>query len=559
MSTTRRQFIERATASGVLVSVASLARASAALADDSAASKQVTSQGDAAYDISETVESDVVVIGAGSAGLETALSALRAGLSVTLFSRSAKPVSRGGSNSAVYSRLMEQLGLPRMEGDRFIRQQLANGGYDVNTAMWYRWYNNSEESMDWLLDELEAHGKVTPCIEMGNNEDTPTDDPNYAPHNSHAFNDADHTMIGGGQQSLVEALAEIFVQAGGRIDYQVEAEKLIRGEVPGGTEGRVGGAIGKRIEDGTYVRYNAAKAVVMATGDFSGNRELMEQHCPNGVKYIDNWNYENFDPDDGMYNGGLYAGKGHLMGLEVGAAWQRTFPNCIMAVCQNFDNTVSGSAYSEHSGLLVDVNANRFCNERLTISQLLKVQEHLKGQKYFTIMDSAYPDAHPDWVNAWTDKGAYGDPYLMPDEVRAMWDEYGVKKADTIEGLADELGLPAEQLAATVAKYNEACDAGQDDEFHKDASLLTPIKTAPFYGTAVEKPVFLTVLGGLRTNVDMQVCDDDDEPIPGLYNVGTMVGDFFSGYYTFLVDGHNYGACCLTFGYLTGKHIAEHE
>lgn len=62
MSTTRRQFIERATASGVLVSVASLARTSAALADDSAASKQVTSQGDAAYDISETVESDVVVI-----------------------------------------------------------------------------------------------------------------------------------------------------------------------------------------------------------------------------------------------------------------------------------------------------------------------------------------------------------------------------------------------------------------------------------------------------------------------------------------------------------------
>ena len=70
--------------------------------------------------------------------------------------------------------------------------------------------------------------------------------------------------------------------------------------------------------------------------------------------------------------------------------------------------------------------------------------------------------------------------------------------------------------------------------------------------------VFYTVMGGLRTNENMQVCTDDDQPIPGLYNVGTMAGDMFANIYNFRMQGHNYGQC-LCFGYLTGKYIAENE
>ena len=67
------------------------------------------------------------------------------------------------------------------------------------------------------------------------------------------------------------------------------------------------------------------------------------------------------------------------------------------------------------------------------------------------------------------------------------------------------------------------------------------------------------MLGGLSTDPQMRVCDKEDNPIPGLYNVGTMVGDMFATNYTFMVEGANYGANCITFGYLTGKHIAENE
>lgn len=71
--------------------------------------------------------------------------------------------------------------------------------------------------------------------------------------------------------------------------------------------------------------------------------------------------------------------------------------------------------------------------------------------------------------------------------------------------------------------------------------------------------VFLTVLGGLNTDANMRVLDADDEPLPGLYNVGTMVGDMFATNYTFMTEGANYGANCIMFGYLTGKYIAENE
>ena len=110
---------------------------------------------------------------------------------------------------------------------------------------------------------------------------------------------------------------------------------------------------------------------------------------------------------------------------------------------------------------------------------------------------------------------------------------------------------------ATVNRYNELCDGGRDLDFFKKARYMVRIDP-PYYGAYNTLPQFFTVHGGLRTNTDMQVCDVNDNPIPGLYNVGTMVGDFFTNIYTFRIQGQSYGSC-LTFGYLTGKYIAENE
>ena len=89
---------------------------------------------------------------------------------------------------------------------------------------------------------------------------------------------------------------------------------------------------------------------------------------------------------------------------------------------------------------------------------------------------------------------------------------------------------------------------------------MHPFGEGPYYGqSSGGMLIFLTVLGGLSTDAHFRVCDKEDKPIPGLFNVGTMVGDMFATNYTFMVEGANYGANCITFGYLTGKYIAENE
>ena len=125
---------------------------------------------------------------------------------------------------------------------------------------------------------------------------------------------------------------------------------------------------------------------------------------------------------------------------------------------------------------------------------------------------------------------------------------------------AEVLNYPIEETLDTIEEYNGYCETGKDLQYYKTERFLTEIKTPPFYGTqTMPSPIFLTVLGGLRTDVNMRVCDENDEPIPGLYNVGTMVGDVYSNCYNFLMEGQNYGMNCVTFGYVTGKFIAENE
>ncbi len=559
-TTDRRSFVKL----GVIgAAAAATAGTTAALATEAAATPEVPAMPTYSFEtapeaiaddaIAETLEADVVVVGAGPAGLVTAMSAVDQGLSVIVISSSEEPVARGGSNAAVYSKKMEELGLPRIEADPFLRTQIADYGYNVDTRKWYAWYNNSEEAMNWLIDVMSDTGAVL-TIEQGNGYEVETD-PSWAPMASHCWNDEDYTVVADGQPVVVNALAKKIADSGNQVIFQVTAQQLVRGGKANGTEGRVDAVIGQRA-DGTYAKYVGAKAVVLATGDFSTDPEMMQKYCPAAFELINNWD-QSRNPDVGKVYGGLYKGQGQKMGLWIGAAWQRATPNCYMA---GVFGTPSDMPYNVHGGLLVDGDGKRFVNEQMGAGNFAQMYRHVKGGQAFAIMDSAYPAAHQPW---WKSKMAYGEEPLSPETVIANWDSSveggSMWKADTLEELVAQLGLP-ETTLETIATYNGYCETGEDLDFHKRAELLTPIATPPFYAAATMKsPVFLTVLGGLRTDEHMRVCADDDTPIEGLYNVGAMVGDVYAGNYNFLIEGHNHGMNCVTFGYMTGKWIAENE
>jgi succinate dehydrogenase/fumarate reductase flavoprotein subunit len=388
--------------------------------------------------------------------------------------------------------------------------------------------------MDWLIDKMEAAGYQS-VIEMGNTD----------PEGIMTMNPGSHSWLGGSvktagrsQQQVVNTLAECAQARGVQLHYNTTAVRLIR---ENNNTGRVIAVIAKTPED-AYCVYEGKKAVVLATGDFK-DEEMVEKYCPWMLPLV-------------KAGGGIYRGDGHKMALWVGAAWQKTEPNAPILLGGVGPAT---QPYRAFTGLVVNKNAKRYGNEDSLRSFAGAAQMRQPDLTIFAVWDSEYAES----AAPWTPIGSYygGPPEVPVQTIIDGWEENvrvgAMVKAATIEELARQFGLRETALRATVDRYNGFCQKGTDEDFGKRRRLLMPVKRPPFYGEISKSPWLLSISGGLRTNIEMQVLDKNENAIEGLYAVGTIVGDMYSNIYTFLEPGHNLGATCVTFGYLVGKNIAR--
>ena len=496
-------------------------------------------------DIAEVVEDDIIVIGAGVSGLVTALAAAEEGASVTLICAGEAPVSRGGTFHAFKSRLLEENGLGEPYRDaigEFFKKEMMAASWNIDQRKWYKFYNHSEESMNWLLDKMEAAGYECVIENFVEDKDAGV---NLSVVGGHSFLGDDIVSTGMGGPLVTNMLVDEGERAGVTYLYSTTAKQLVRED--GG--GRVCAVIATNPE-GAYVKYAGSKAIVMATGDFSADKEMVAKYCPSALPFL----LDNEATYDAQFQfGGLMPGDGHKMGLWIGAAWQHS------ALCTPMVFTGGPTATASPStGLLMDARGNRIGNEDMPNSYLANALMQQPGQAAYGIWDASAASFFK-----WPAKAPYGSGTMSPEEVLAAWDDACAQnkptmvKADTVEEVAKLLGIPEDAAVATVQRYSDMAQQGVDEDFHKRASLLNVIAEPPFYGMKYQGEDMLTIMGGLRTNADMQVCDENDEPIEGLYNVGTMVGDMYSNLYTLLIPGFNLGGTCLTFGYLTGRAIAR--
>ncbi|MCL2126525.1 MAG: FAD-dependent oxidoreductase [Oscillospiraceae bacterium] len=489
--------------------------------------------------INETIETDLIVVGEGMSGLCTALSAAEEGIDTIIVTASSKPVGRGGSVFAAYSKVMKRLGYPKFDVSDFYLQEFASSSYSVDQRKWYSFYNNSETAMDWLIDMLEADG-IRVVLENGNTDDPQS--PTMQPVGTHAFLDGNVSFAGIGITFALNTLEKNFLAKGGQVAYKTIAKQLIKDGA------RVSGIVAES-PDGGYIKYLARKAVVLATGDFSANRDMMAKYCPTYAKYFVN---DKVDYDAGMVQRGLYSGEGHMMALWAGAAWQRTFPNSPLI---QGSRLCSNMPYGAHRGLRLNKNGERFMNEDSNAPYTALSVLREPGQTAFAIWGTNYA-SDIGWQAHGSTRGSENVP---AEAVIGRWDDEvergNMVKAGTLGEVIEKLGLPAEKTLAEIERYNGFCRAGADTDFYKKAKYLQEIREAPFYGGKIDEIRFFSVLGGPRTDHYMRICDEDDNPIPGLFAAGTMIGDLFANCYNFRIAGHNYG-CCLTFGYLTGKYIA---
>ena len=492
-------------------------------------------------EIKEVIEDDIIIVGAGMAGLTTCYSAAVNGASVTLFSGSSHPISRGGSNFAAYSKVVEARGLPRFDVSKYFYDEMRAASFAVDQKKWNRGYNNSEEAMNWLID-LVAEDGLKVILERDNKMD------GKGPYYAHAFNtEGNDAMVSTGQQGAVESMERHALAAGAKIIYDTVAKYLIRED---NNTGRVSGVVAQKA-DGSYVKFVAKKAVVLATGDFSANREMVAKYCP---MVIDAIGTESPEPDynTGFNLTGIYHGDGQKMGLWVGAAWQHAFPNAPMM------QGAWGGSFEPcgfHQGLNVNTRTERYQREDISAPYSANHLLSQPGRVAYGIWTKNFAQAIIDAGHEWYTFGSdFDKPAKTADEMIEIWEGY--TKADTLEELAEKLGLDPEKLVAVVKRYNELCAKGEDEDFHKASEFMIPIEENGPYYSAQNYALFMTVMGGLRTNEYMQVEDENDEPIPGLFNVGAMIGDMYANTYNFAIPGNSYGINCLTFGKLLGEDLA---
>jgi fumarate reductase flavoprotein subunit len=241
-------------------------------------------------EIKKRITADVVVAGAGISGLTAALSAAEAGAKTILLEKGATYNVRGLHNAALSSRLQKQAGI-RIDPDQVISTIMEFGSYRSDQKLVKLWADNCSKVMDWLLDLAEAAG-IKVVLD-------PTTKSWYFPNYSTI-----HVFLPKFQETLAEMLLRNGRARGVESYFNTPAVQLLREG-----KGRVIGVIAQTPE-GDYIQFNAGRGVVLCTGDYGSDREMVEKYC----------DWRALGHLKCAYEGGLNTGDGLKMGLGIGAA-----------------------------------------------------------------------------------------------------------------------------------------------------------------------------------------------------------------------------------------------
>ena len=478
-----------------------------------------------AKDIRETVSADVIVIGAGVSGLTAAASASEAGARVIVLEKGETYHFRGLHNAAIASKLQKKAGI-RVDREKIIYTIMEFASYRNDQRLVKTWADNCDGVMDWLIDMADGAG-VEVILD-------PTTKPWYFPNYPII-----HVFLPERQESLVQMLRDHARAHGTEFYWETPAVQLVRED-----KGRVSGVIG-RNRRGDYIQFNAGKAVILSTGDYGNDPQMVRRYCSPPVRDL----RVVYEPD-------VNTGDGHKMGMWVGAAIDDV-PHCAM---------IWDFAIFSHTGLFnlgrqpwlyVNLNGERFMNEDLPYgyecNQILQQPENLA----WAVWDAKYDQEWPKMQSQCCKN--MGPPTFLwdPGQLEEALENGNVLKADSIEGLIRQMGVPAETFRATVNRYNEMARKGKDEDFGKHPDRLTTLEKPPFY-TCKMQSRRMVVLSGLKINTRMQVLDTERNVIPGLYASGNVSGGFFGDSYPTTVPGLTHSRA-WTFGRLAGLNAAAEK
>ena len=494
--------------------------------------------------ITETVDTDILIVGAGNGGIFAAAYAAANGLNFRIIEQNGNVQDTRHWYGAIDSAAAKEAGEKPADRAKLLSEisRYASGKCDQRVVK--TWINESAAMHDFMRSILEDKYGWTCDFTSGAEAAWPAEN---AEHNTdYLFPVQEHNYMASESASgkpRNELLLDYIRELGYDVDFKTSLAKLEKDST-----GRITGIIAQSTEDDHFIRYKANKGVLLACGGFPGNPYMMEQLDPLGTSVTTACSYSPADKGYGI-RAAVWAGAN----FDKEAA-PMLFDRGIVAPGVDGGYVASDPAFGGKAFpgpirqynpgtqpfLKVNRNGERFANESSPYNDIVYAAAHQPGRVYAQICDAnVLEDAkrfHTIGCSAQTRNG--GEKYFQGkvDEAVAAGTLF---VCDTIEELADKLGFTGEAkdtFLATVERYNELYDKQNDEDFGKPAYRLSAIRTAPFYGCWLGASL-LTTEQGIAINDKGQALDNDNKPMPGLYVTGDMSGSFFANNYPCLMAG----------------------
>ena len=515
--------------------------------------------------ITETVDTDILIVGAGNGGMFAAAYAAANGLNFRVIEQNANVQDTRHWYGAVDSAAAKEAGEPATDKAKLLSEisRYASGKCDQRVVK--TWINESAAMHDFMRSILEDKYGWVCDFTSGSEAAWPAEN---AEHNTdYLYPVQEHNYMASESASGTprnELLLQYIQELGYDVDFKTSLAKLEKN-----SDGRITGIIAQSTEDDHFIRYNANQGVLLACGGFPGNPYMMEQLDPLGTSVTTACSYSPADKGYGI-RAAVWAGAN----LDKEAA-PMLFDRGIVAPgvdagYVDSDSAFGGKAFpgkirqynpGTQPFLKVNRNGERFANESCPYNDIVYAAAHQPGRVYAQICDAnILEDAkrfHTIGCSAQTRNG--GEKYIQGKMDEAI-EAGALFKCDTLDELADKMGFTGaakDTFLATVERYNELFDKQNDEDFGKPAYRLSAIRTAPFYGCWLGASL-LTTEQGIAINEKGQALDTNNQPMEGLYITGDMSGSFFANNYPCLMAGVAMGRT-LTFAMKAIKQMAGLE
>jgi len=492
----------------------------------------------------EGVEADIVIIGAGGAGLSAAIEAVENGAEkVVILEMTAKTGGAlnytSGSMSAAGTIIQKEDGIEDTV-ESYIADIINNGddfGGQPNEELITVYANEAAATFDWLYENGLKDNVYSTDRATGARAVFAPEHALYSIPRTYKCNPDDKANYKSAAHEVLDAI----VNANDKIEVVLNTKAT---ELVANDKGQVLGVVAQGPA-GT-VTYTAKKGVIVATGGYSSNRKLMGEYTQYGEYYL---------------AGGAPGSDGNalLMMQKVGAGLTAmdaipTFPMGLVARDDDTRGQIASTYTWKTGGIVVNQNGERFCNETESnpAPREVALEEQPGAVQYDIYTDKILADL------AATGQNFFMAAYFADENSLGAHVMYS---ADSIEGLAAEIGVPAENLKKTIEEYNAAVEKGEPDQFGREFNVQNTYNLATnkvegekFYAIRLHALCVMT-LGGVTANANMQVLDEAGNVIPGLYAAGEVVGGIWGKF----VSGGTGVMGPIVFGQVAARHAMANE